>query len=205
MNRYKFNRFSNIEIKKNFSNFTFSILIFLSIVFLFGCSFEEKQSFLKDEKVEDSLKQGKLDYYFEDINLTKYDKNGELQSSLKAKKITHFRDSDLVHLEKIKYNFLSKPEWRLRAEKGELNDKASTMLVKNFVEIFFSNGKFENTKISTSILNFDFKHQLAQNDNFTKITNENLNLSGKGIKIDLINKNLELLEKVKGTYRIKNR
>lgn len=181
--------------------YIFLILIgFLSFV-LSACIKSQEQKFLQDEKVAKSLKQGKLDYYFDDISIYKYDKKGEPESLLKSINARVYRGSDKIHLKKINYTFLQKPKWNLSADYGVSDEKSSLIEIEKNVKILIDDKKNPNTRITTSNLKIDFKKNLATNKVHTKITNPDLILTGKGISLDLSSQKVELQADVIGIYK----
>lgn len=176
---------------------------FLSFA-LSACNLSEKQKFLEDEKVAKSLKQGKLDYYFDYVNIYQYDKNGELESLLKSENAIGYRGADKIHFKKINYTFLQEPEWILSADRGILDEKNSLIEIEKNVKILIADKANISTKISTSALKIDFNKNLATNKVHTKITNPDLILTGKGISLDLNSQKVELQADVIGIYKPQN-
>lgn len=190
------------QIYKHKNKFLLLVGLVVFILFITKSDFE-RQAYVKDARVEESLKQGKLDYHFENISMYRYDKNGTLQSHLQAEQALHYRDSDLIDLTKVKYSFLQKSQWRLQADLGQLNEKTEQIKVIDNVEILFDTQNPNSLKINTSELDFDLKSQIATNNKLTKITNQNLDLIGLGLELNLAKETAELKRNIKGTYKLK--
>lgn len=190
------------QIYKHKNKFLLLVGLVVFILFITKSDFE-RQAYVKDARVEESLKQGKLDYHFENISMYRYDKNGTLQSHLQAEQALHYRDSDFIQLTKLHYDFLQKSQWRLQADLGQLNEKTEQIKVIDNVEILFDTQNPNSLKINTSELDFDLKSQIATNNKLTKITNQNLDLIGLGLELNLAKETAELKRNIKGTYKLK--
>lgn len=150
-----------------------------------------------------------IDAYMRDFKLTAMNAVGKPGYILRANKFNHYNDRDIASLQQPVLKLLqAKSNWLLSANEGEINDAQNQIVLYNQVVMLQlrpetdSDAAQSGVRLRTERLNIDTNRQLASTDLKTQIDYKHLSLSSRGIRLDNITGQLELLAEVTGVYAI---
>jgi LPS export ABC transporter protein LptC len=151
-----------------------------------------------------------VDVYMRDLTLTAMNADGKPGYTLRAREFNHYNDRDIATLQQpVLYLEKDKSNWELSSLEGEINDAQNQIVLHNQV-VMQQIAKTETgekaaqagVRLRTERLDIDTTRQLATTDLLTQIDYRHLSLSARGVRLDNLNGQLELLAEVRGVYAI---
>ena len=188
-------------------------LIFIAIVAL--ASFWLKEEVINEYKNFKLSKNSGPSFFLKDFDSTKTDKEGNLQFSLQAEYMKHFKGKDKTSLLKPFYTKYKnkKKHSTIYSDVGEINDKGEQIILKeNAILVRLPTKTKKVLKLFTHELNIYSELDVVTSQKAVKMIQEpNIEIDGIGMKYDNKDGVLKLLsnvkvryEKPKGDQRFKN-
>jgi lipopolysaccharide export system protein LptC len=177
-------------------------LIFIAIVAL--ASFWLKEEVINEYKNFSINKNSGPSFFLKDFDSTRTDDDGNLQSSLQAEYMKHFKGQDKTSLSKpfyIKYKNKKKHS-TIFSDVGEINDKGEQIILKeNAILIRLPTKTKKVLKLFTHELNIYSELDVVTSQKAVKMIQEpNIEIDGIGMKYDNKDGILKLLSNVKVRY-----
>jgi LPS export ABC transporter protein LptC len=176
--------------------------IFIAIVAL--ASFWLKEEVINEYKNFTQSKNSGPSFFLKDFESTKTDEDGNLQSSLQADYMKHFKEEDKTSLFKplyTKYKNKNKHS-TIYSDVGEISDKGEEIILKeNAILIRFPTETKKTLKLYTHELNIYSELDIVTSQKAVKMIQEpNIEIDGVGMKYDNKDGILKLLSNVKVRY-----
>ena len=176
--------------------------IFIAIVAL--ASFWLKEEVINEYKNFTLSKNNGTSFFLKDFDSTKTDDDGNLQSSLQADYMKHFKEEDKTSLFKplyTKYKNKNKHS-TIYSDVGEISDKGEEIILKeNAILIRFPTKTKKTLKLYTHELNIYSELDIVTSQKAVKMIQEpNIEIDGVGMKYDNKDGILKLLSNVKVRY-----
>jgi len=151
-----------------------------------------------------------INAYMRDFKLTAMNAEGKPGYVLRARELKHYNDQDIATLQQpVLHLEHAKSNWQLSAKDGELNDAQNKIVLYNNVVMQQLPAQANADKTSeagvrlrTERLDIDTKKQLATSDKLTRIDYKHVSLTSRGIRLDNLKGQLDLLAEVKGVYAV---
>ena len=177
-------------------------LIFIAIVAL--ASFWLKEEVINEYKKFSISKNSGPSFFLKDFDSTKTDEDGNLQSSLQAEYMRHFKYQDKTSLSKplyTKYKNKNKHS-TIYSDVGEISDKGEQIILKeNAILIRLPTKTKRVLKLFTHELNIYSELDVVTSQKAVKMIQEpNIEIDGIGMKYDNKDGILKLLSNVKVRY-----
>ena len=160
--------------------------IFIAIVAL--ASFWLKEEVINEYKNFTLSKNSGPSFFLKDFDSTKTDEDGNLQSSLQADYMKHFKEEDKTSLFKplyTKYKNKNKHS-TIYSDVGEISDKGEEIILKeNAILIRFPTKTKKTLKLYTHELNIYSELDIVTSQKAVKMIQEpNIEIDGVGMKYD---------------------
>ena len=145
------------------------------------------------------------DYFFDEMVATAMNPDGSPTYRLEAKQLEHFPYNNTMTMHKPYielFNASAKP-WQCWSEQGTVYEKSQLVSLKGKVRLH--NAAYQNNRSITMLtdkLLINTRLKQASTDAAVEITSGNDVIHAKGMRIDLIKGQLELLSKVQGKYEV---
>jgi len=177
-------------------------LIFIIIVML--ASFWLKEEVVKEYKNSTTTKNSGPSFFLNKFNSTRTDEDGNLQNSLQAEYMKHYKDQDKTTLIKpfyTKYKNKNKHS-TIYSDVGEVRDKGEEIILrKNAILVRLPTKTKKVLKLFTHELNIYSELDVVTSQKAVKMIQEpNIEINGIGMKYDNKEGILKLLSKVKVHY-----
>ena len=183
----------------------FPLLLMLALA---GLTFWLERIVREEEGAHPSLRRHDPDYIVDNLNHTRFNAQGLVESTLAAVKMLHYPDddsTDLVapHLVQTKPN---EPRVTLTAERGVLSqDGEEVFLYDNVLLVRDGSAERSETRMRTSFLHLTRGQSVIRTDREIVITEEDRVLSGRGMEYHNDSKQLFLRERVRGQFEPKKK
>ena len=176
--------------------------IFMAIVAL--ASFWLKEEVINEYKNFTLNKNSGPSFFLKDFDSTKTDEDGNLQSSLQADYMKHFKEEDKTSLFKPLYTKYKnkKKHSTIYSDVGEISDKGEEIILKeNAILIRLPTKTKKTLKLYTHELNIYSELDIVTSQKAVKMIQEpNIEIDGVGMKYDNKDGILKLLSNVKVRY-----
>jgi lipopolysaccharide export system protein LptC len=177
-------------------------LIFIIIVML--ASFWLKEEVVKEYKNSTTTKNSGPSFFLNKFNSTRTDEDGNLQNSLQAEYMKHYKDQDKTTLIKpfyTKYKNKNKHS-TIYSDVGEVRDKGEEIILReNAILVRLPTKTKKVLKLFTHELNIYSELDVVTSQKAVKMIQEpNIEINGIGMKYDNKEGILKLLSKVKVHY-----
>ena len=183
----------------------FPLLLMLALA---GLTFWLERIVREEEGAHPSLRRHDPDYIVDNLNHTRFNAQGLVESTLAAVKMLHYPDddsTDLVapHLVQTKPN---EPRVTLTAERGVLSqDGEEVFLYDNVLLVRDGSAERSETRMRTSFLHLTRGQSVIRTDREIVITEEDRVLSGRGMEYHNDSRQLFLRERVRGQFEPKKK
>lgn len=145
-----------------------------------------------------------IDAYMRDIKLTAMNNEGKPGYILNAREFNHYNDSDIAELlEPVLVFIQDGAQWRLSAQRGEINDSHSQIVF--YDDVVMQHEPTESSivpqmRLRTQRLDIDTGAQLASTELPVVIEYRTLTMHSQGMRLNNRSGELELLANVAGVY-----
>jgi len=151
-----------------------------------------------------------IDAYMRDFKLTAMNAEGKPGYILRARELKHYNDQDIATLQQpVMHIEHAKSNWQLSAEDGEINDAQNEIVLYNKVvmqqfpvQVGADKAPQPGVRLRTERLDIDTTKQLATSDQLTHIDYKHVSLTSRGVRLDNLKGQLELLAEVTGVYAV---
>jgi lipopolysaccharide export system protein LptC len=176
--------------------------IFIAIVAL--ASFWLKEEVINEYKNYKLSNNSGPSFFLKDFDSTRTDEDGNLQSSLQAEYMKHFKEEDKTSLLRPLYTKYKNKEKHstIYSDIGEINDKGEEIILKeNAILIRLPTKTKKTLKLYTHELNIYSELDVVTSQKAVKMIQEpNIEIDGVGMKYDNKDGILKLLSDVKVRY-----
>ena len=176
--------------------------IFIAIVAL--ASFWLKEEVINEYKNYKLSNNSGPSFFLKDFDSTRTDEDGNLQSSLQAEYMKHFKEEDKTSLLRPLYTKYKNKEKHstIYSDIGEINDKGEEIILKeNAILIRLPTKTKKTLKLYTHELNIYSELDIVTSQKAVKMIQEpNIEIDGVGMKYDNKEGILKLLSNVKVRY-----
>jgi len=158
---------------------------------------------VREEGVPPSPRRHDPDFIVSNFTVTNYNREGRVESTLVARKMTHYPDDDSTELElpRMVQTKPGKPRLVVTAERGALSqDGADLFLRENVVLVRDAHEGNPEQRMKTEFLHIVQSRSLVRSDRDVLIYQEDKELTGRGMEYDNDTGVLLLRERVRGRF-----
>lgn len=161
-----------------------------------------------EESQHPSLRRHDPDYIVDGLVHTKFDAQGQVESTLVAAKMIHYPDDDTTELvaPRMVQTKQNEPRVTVSADRGTLSqDGEEVFLYDNVLLVRDGGPERSETRMRTTFMHIIQAHSMMRTDRDVLITEEDRVLSGRGMEYRNDSKELQLRERVRGRFEPKIR
>jgi lipopolysaccharide export system protein LptC len=147
--------------------------------------------------------ENRVDFFFEDSQITTMGPDGHLKNLLVSEKITHYSADDTTEILKPDMLLYKKDEspWHVTADRGWVSADGEHIFLKGAVTVDRSaSAGNEAMNLSTSELRIRPKDQYAESDTQVTLKGRNYRATSVGMRVYLKQGKIQLLSQVRGHY-----
>ncbi|MDH5258558.1 MAG: LPS export ABC transporter periplasmic protein LptC [Gammaproteobacteria bacterium] len=187
-----------MQFLKTKSKSTLTVLGLTALVISSALWLEDKKN-LPGSVAAPSEQLRQADYFMENYNITSTDINGNAFRWLSGTRLAHFPNGD-TSLSNPSLQFRQQDQhWLVVAKNGEFKGDKKIILDGD-VKIQQLNGRTNILNIKTEHLDISLDENIASTDEKVTVSNENGEINATGMNLNLDQRQLRLLSKVKGRY-----
>jgi len=178
----------------------FPLLLMLALAAL---SFWLERTVREEEGAHPSLRRHDPDYVVDNLNHTRYNAQGAIDSTLAAVKMLHYPDDESTDLvaPRVVQSKPNEPRVTLTAERGTLSqDGEEVFLYDNVLVVREGGADRPETRMRTSFMHVVQSQSVLRTDRDVVITEEDRVLSGRGMEYRNDTKEMFLRERVRGRF-----
>jgi lipopolysaccharide export system protein LptC len=178
----------------------FPLLLMLALAAL---SFWLERTVREEEGAHPSLRRHDPDYVVDNLNHTRYNAQGAIDSTLAAAKMLHYPDDESTDLvaPRVVQSKPNEPRVTLTAERGTLSqDGEEVFLYDNVLVVREGGADRPETRMRTSFMHVAQSQSVLRTDRDVVITEEDRVLSGRGMEYRNDTKEMFLRERVRGRF-----
>lgn len=183
----------------------FPLLLMLALA---GMTFWLERTVREEEGSHPSLRRHDPDYVVDKLKHTRFDAQGQVESTLAAAKMLHYPDDDSTDLvaPRLVQTKPNEPRVTLTADRGALSqDGEEVFLYDNVLVVREGGAERPETRMSTSFLHLMRGQSVIRTDREVVITERDRVLSGRGMEYHNDSKQLFLRERVRGQFEPRKR
>jgi lipopolysaccharide export system protein LptC len=183
----------------------FPLLLMLSLA---GLTFWLERIVHEDEGAHPSLRRHDPDYIIDNLKHTHFNSLGAVESTLAAAKMLHYPDDDTTDLiaPRVVQSKPNEPRVTVTAERGAVSqDGEEVFLYDNVLLVRDGSAERSETRMRTSFLHLVRGRSVVSTDRDVVITEDERELSGRGMEYHNDSQELFLREKVRGRYEAKKK
>ena len=183
----------------------FPLLLMLALA---GLTFWLERTVREEEGAHPSQRRHDPDYVVDNLTHTRFDLQGKVESTLTAAKMLHYPDDDSTDLvaPRVVQTKPNEPRVTLTADRGTLSqDGEEVFLYGNVLVVREAGPERSETRMRTSFMHVVQAHSVFRTDRDVVITEENRELSGRGMEYHNDTKELFLRERVRGRFEAKTK
>ena len=178
----------------------FPLLLMLALA---GLSFWLERTVREEEGAHPSLRRHDPDYIIDNLNHTRYNAQGAIDSTLAAVKMLHYPDDDSTTLvaPRVVQSKPNEPRVTLTADRGTLSqDGEEVFLYDNVLLVREGAADRSETRMRTSFMHVVQSQSVIRTDRDVVITEDDRVLSGRGMEYRNDTKEMFLRERVRGQF-----
>jgi lipopolysaccharide export system protein LptC len=183
----------------------FPLLLMLALAAL---SLWLERTVREEEGLHPSLRRHDPDYIVDGMVHTRYDAQGQVESTLVAAKMIHYPDDDTTELlaPRMVQTKPDEPRMTVTADRGNLSqDGEEIFLYGNVLMVRDGTADRPETRVRSSEMHIVQNHSLVRTDKDVLITEEDRVLSGRGMEYHNDSQEFFLRERVRGRFEPKIR
>lgn len=183
----------------------FPLLLMLALAAL---TFWLERTVREEEGVHPSLRRHDPDFVVDNLSHTRFNAQGVVESTLAAAKMIHYPDDESTDLiaPRVVQAKPNEPRVTLTADRGALSqDGEEVFLYGNVLLVREASAERSETRMRTSFMHVVRARSVVRTDRDVVITEENRELSGRGMEYHNDSRQLFLRERVRGRFEPKNR
>ena len=178
----------------------FPLLLMLALAAL---TFWLERTVREQEGMHPSLRRHDPDYVVDNLTHTRFNVQGLVDSTLAAAKMLHYPDDDSTDLvtPRMVQTKPNEPRVTLTADRGTLShDGEEVFLYGNVLVVRDAGPERSETRMRTSFMHVVSAHSVFRTDREVVITEEDREISGRGMEYHNDTKELFLRERVRGRF-----
>ena len=183
----------------------FPLLLMLALAAL---TFWLERTVREQEGIHPSLRRHDPDYVVDNLTHTRFNVQGLVDSTLAAAKMLHYPDDDSTDLvtPRMVQTKPNEPRVTLTADRGTLShDGEEVFLYGNVLVVRDAGPERSETRMRTSFMHVVSAHSVFRTDREVVITEEDREISGRGMEYHNDTKELFLRERVRGRFEPRKR
>ena len=183
----------------------FPLLLMLALAAL---TFWLERTVREEEGAHPSLRRHDPDYIVDNLNHTRFNAQGAVESTLVATKMLHYPDDETTDLvaPRVVQTKPGEPRVTVTADRGALSqDGEEVFLYGNVLLVREGGADRPETRMRTSFLHVVSAQSVVRTDRDVLVTEEDRVLSGRGMEYRNDSQELFLRERVRGRYEPKLR
>jgi lipopolysaccharide export system protein LptC len=183
----------------------FPLLLMLALAAL---TFWLERTVREEEGAHPSLRRHDPDYIVDNLNHTRFNAQGAIESTLAATKMLHYPDDETTDLvaPRVVQTKPGEPRVTVTADRGALSqDGEEVFLYGNVLLVREGGAERPETRMRTSFLHVVSAQSVVRTDRDVLVTEEDRVLSGRGMEYHNDSQELFLRERVRGRYEPKLR
>ena len=183
----------------------FPLLLMLALAAL---SLWLERTVREEETLHPSLRRHDPDYIIDGLVNTRYNVQGQVESTLVAAKMIHYPDDDTTELlaPRMVQTKPNEPRVTVTADRGNLSqDGEEIFLYGNVLLVRDGATDRPETRMRSSEMHIVQAHSVMRTDKDVLVTEEDRVLSGRGMEYHNDSRELFLRERVRGRFEPKNR
>ena len=161
-----------------------------------------------EEGVHPSLRRHDPDYVVDNLLHTRFNAEGSVESTLAAAKMIHYPDDDSTELvaPRVVQTKPNEPRVTLTADRGALSqDGEEVFLYGNVLLVREANADRPETRMRTSFIHMVRARSVMRSDREVVISEEDRELSGRGMEYHNDSRQLFLRDRVSGRFEPKKK
>ena len=173
-----------------------AVLIALTTRYLRAVESEFVQQLLQGSEQAETV------HVFSKFTLTNTNEHGEIESRLQSPNTRYIVTDQKTHLESptmLVYRKQKAPV-KISAESAIVDHRTNITTLHDNVDVSVDEGNNKPMRMTTEILNIDNADQVATTTAIAQIYYGSSRMEGKGLELDLNNKEVKFLDKVHGIY-----
>lgn len=183
----------------------FPLVLMLALAAL---SFWLERTVRDEEGAHPSVRRHDPDYIVDNLSYARYNAQGMVESTLAAAKMLHYPDDDTTELiaPRVVQTKPDEPRMTMTAERGTLSqDGEEVFLYDNVLMVREGGPDRSETRMRTSFLHVVRSRSVIRTDRHVVVTEEDRELSGRGMEYHNNSQELFLRERVRGRIEPKHR
>ncbi len=169
----------------------FSLILLVLAAGLWQLLKEEKPEIINNLQSQESIP----GYYLDSAELTRYNKEGQVEYTISAEKIEQDLASNNLNLSNIQVNYHAQGNWIVKADNAILPASRETISFSG--NVIASQPDQNKTSFISNSLNYNIANQvLSTKDSIRAIKGQQV-ITAKGMTLDMQNERIKLLSRVK--------
>ena len=178
----------------------FALLVILVVVVISFKDGSKKEIIPEAQKKEAASDEA--DVKLEKVTYSTVNEDNIKEWELKADSARYFEDRELLFLEAVEVTLYSDDKiYHLTGDEGRFNTKTRDIEIKGQVKVVMP----DSTKLRTETLNYDHQKKLMTSEDKVSITRGKVTIKGVGVVINLNEKKLLILDKVRASQNAKKK
>ena len=142
------------------------------------------------------------DYFISNFSMTSYNAQGTIQTRIKGEHLEHYTHSDIIQIISPQITLMrqGKATWNMDAQYAFMGKKDEIILSGDIKINQTTEAYLDPIYITTTSLRILPEHQLVDSNDYFELQTETAKLQGQGLNINLNQRTIQLLSKVKGIY-----
>lgn len=161
-----------------------------------------------EDSLHPSLRRHDPDYIVDGLLHTRYNAQGQVQSTLVAAKMIHYPDDDTTELvaPRMVQTKPNEPRVTVTADRGNLSqDGEEVFLYDNVLMVRDGTADRSETRLRTTFMHIIQQHSVMRTDRDVLVTEDDRVLSGRGMEYRNDTQEMFLRERVRGRFEPKRR
>lgn len=145
------------------------------------------------------------DFFLENMSSTVMLKNGKPDYTLKAARLSHFANQDIVELSKVQFQLFrpAQSNWSANAQQGRIETREGIIHLKGKVILQRpATQTAEAIKLATPELHIYSKKDYAETTAAVQVDSGNNRITATGMRLYLKEGRIEFLSSTRGTYHV---
>ena len=190
-----------LRIEKVRKVLLFLALLVILVVVVISFKDDRKKKIIPEAQKKEAASDA-ADVKLENVTYSTVNDDNIKEWELKADSARYFEDRELLFLEEVEVTLYSDDKiYHLTGNAGRFNTKTRDIEMKGQVEVVMP----DSTELHTETLNYDHQKKLMTSKNKVSIRREKVTINGVGVVINLNEKKLLILDKVRASQNAKKK
>ncbi len=169
----------------------YSLILLVLAAGLWQLLKEEEPAIISDPQTQEAVP----GYYLNTAELTRYNKDGQVEYTISAEKIVQDLSSNALNLSNIQVKYHAQGNWIVKADKAVL--PASRENISFSGNVIAAQSDQNKTSFKSESLNYNIANQvLSTQDSIRAIKGQQI-ITANGMTLDMQNERIKLLSRVK--------